>query len=591
MKKILSLAAVIAYATFLFSSCSKQEVIYTDNLQLTSFSFEPAANEGLQQPIHAVIEGRSVYIRIPNAIDITKAVPSFTSTSEPMVAYVGAKVQESGVTVIDMSKPLAYRFQSPNAMSEYTVHALKNASIISFGFYAADNADYLFRDYPGTIVKTAIQVDLPTDADITKLAARITTTTGATIKVNGADFITGKTTLDYTEPQTLELQDAESATAEHFVVTVGRLTAPQWFQMDLPSFWLDAKISSSTFDIHPISNQPYLMIQLLGDKDEQRKAAMAGYDPVKKQWFALGAEDGFSETRVDVISMAFAQDGTPYAAYKDYAVGDNVQYASLQKFENNAWSYVGKQQGSFNRVNYLSLKLDQSDVPYLGYIFTRVAAPYPNRGTYVESFRNGAWSGQTFAQSSTGNASKLFKGKDDKLYYAVMDISQGTAVRKPSIYKLDNGVWTLVGKTLVGPSNSNSGNFGIDLDVTADGQIYMVYQSNSPSYITYVMHWDGVSWKQLGDGFAQMTSSAAYRDNVAVKVHPDGRVFLVYGDQNNGVKVTTYNSSTGNWNPATQISTKNGDKFEMRITAEGIPYLLTTIDSKSVLFKYEIPGL
>lgn len=591
MKKILSLVAVIACATFLFSACSKKEVIYADNVQLTSFSFEPAANEGLQQPIHAVIEGRSVYIRVPNAIDITKAIPSFTSTSEPMVAYVGAQVQESGVTVIDMSKPLAYRFQSPDAMSEYTVHALKNASIISFGFYAADNADYLFRDYPGTITKTAIQVDLPTDADITKLAARITTTAGATVKVNGADFITGKTILDYTEPQTLELQDAESATAEHFVVTVGRLTAPQWFQMDLPSFWLDAKINSSTFDIHPISHQPYIMVQFSGSTDELRKAGMAGYDAVKKQWFALGAEDGFSETRVDVISMAFAQDGTPYAAYKDYVADANTQYASLQKFENNAWSYVGKQQGSFNRVTYLSLQLDESDVPYMGYIFGRAAAPYPNRGTYVEFFKNGSWSGQTFAQSSTGFSSKLFKGKDDKLYYAAMDMSQGTAVRKPSIYKLDKGVWTLVGKTLVGPSNSNSGNIGMDLDVTEDGQIYMVYQSNSPSYVTYVMHWDGISWKQLGDGFAQTTSSTASRDNVAVKVHPDGRIFLAYGDIINGVKVTTYNKSTGNWNPATQLSTQNGDKFEMRISNEGIPYLVTTINNKVALFKYEIPGL
>jgi len=156
---------------------------------------------------------------------------------------------------------------------------------------------------------------------------------------------------------------------------------------------------------------------------------------------------------------------------------------------------------------------------------------------------------------------------------------------------LDNGVWNLVGNVNVGPAESNSGGINIDLDVTADGQIYMVYQSNSPAYKTFVMHWNGTAWKQLGDGFSQTTSGSANRNNIAVRVHPDGRVFVAYGDANNGVKVTTFNKETGNWNTAMQLSAENGDKYEMRINAEGIPYLITIIDGKAALFKYDIPGL
>ncbi|MEJ5056299.1 hypothetical protein [Sphingobacterium sp. MYb382] len=591
MKKILSISAVLVCAALLFTGCSKQQEIYADNIELTSFSFEPASNVGLQHPINAVIEGNNIYIRVPNAIDITQSVPSFTTNSDPFVTYVGSQVQESGITPINLSKATVYRFQSPRAMSQFTVHALKNASILTFGFYAADNKDFLFKDYQAKITKTAIQIDLPIDADVTKLVARITTSAGATIKVNGGSFVSGKTELDYTQPRTLELSDPESDTPEHFVVTVGRLTAPQWTKIPLSSFFEESKISSFALDFHPNTNQPYVLVQLSGATDNLRKAAMIGYDAQTKQWFPVGAEDGFSETRVDVVTMAFDSKGTIYAAYKDYGAGAKTQNASLQKFENGAWSYVGGQFGSYERVTYLSMQVDATDVPYIGYIFGRAAAPYPNRGTYVESFKNGAWSGQTFPQSSTGFSSKMFKGRDNKLYYATMDLAKGTAVRKPSIYKLDKGTWSLVGTTNVGPSNSNSGNQGIDLDVTEDGQIYMVYQSNSPSYVTYVMHWDGTTWRQLGDGFAQTTSSTANRDNVAIKVHPDGRVFLVYGDLNNGVKVTTYNKTTGNWNPSTQVSTQNSDKFELKISKEGIPYLLTNIDSKATLFKYDIPGL
>lgn len=588
MKKILSICAVFALSASLFVGC-KQEVLYSDNIELTSFTFEPSANPGLSQPVNAVIEGRDVYIRVPNAVDITAAIPSFKSNEEKMVAFVKNKVQESGVTVIDLSNPTVYQFNSPTAVSDYTVHALKNAAIISFGFYAADNPDYLFKDYKATIKKLDINIEVPVDADITSLVAQVKTTDGATIKVNGADFLSGKTILDYTNPQTLVLSDAASNTVENFVVTVGRLTAPVWSRITLPAF-MQVAASAAAMDLNPVNNQPHVMIQRSGSTDDLKKAVMGGYDSETKQWVSLGAQDGFSATRVDVISMAFSKTGVPYAAFKDYAAGDGTQNASLMKFENNAWTYVGAQQGSFNRVNYLSLQLDNEDVPYLGYLFARAAAPYPSRGTYVESFKNGAWLGQTFSQSSTGYYAKLVKGRDNKLYYVTMDLTRGAAVRKPSVYQLNNGTWKLIGTTNVGPTNSNSGGFNIDLDADEDGNIYLIYQSNSPSYITYVMHWDGTSWKQLGDGFAQTSNSSANRDNVAVKVHPDGRVFVAYGDAVNGVKVTTFNNETGNWNPSSQLMTDNGDKFEMRISKEGIPYLVTVdASSRVALFKYDIP--
>lgn len=588
MKKILSVCAMFALILSLFMGC-KQEILYSDSIQLTSFTFDPASNVGLSQQVNGVIEGRDVYIRVPNAIDITAAIPSFHSNDEKLVAFVKNKVQESGVTAIDLSNPTVYQFNSPTSVSEYTVHALKNAAIISFGFYAADNPDYLFKDYKATIKKLDINIEVPVDADIKSLIAQVKTTDGATIKVNGADFLSGKTALDYTNPQTLVLSDAASSTSENFVVTVGRLTAPVWSRITLPTF-MQIAATAATLEINPTTNDPYIMFQRSGSTDDLRKGVVGGFNRDTKLWTALGPEDGFTATRIDGVSLAFDKNGTLYAAYKDYFAGTNTQYGSVQKFENNAWSYVGSQQGSYNRVDYYSIKIDDNNVPYVGNVFTRVSGAYPNRGTYVESYQNGAWAGQTFSQSSTGFYAKMIKGRDNKLYYVTMDLAKGTAVRKPSVYKLNNGVWTLVGTTNVGPANSNSGGINIDLDADEDGKIYLVYQSNSPSYITYVMQWDGTSWKQLGDGFAQTTSSSANRDNVAIKVHPDGRVFVAYGDLVNGIKVTTFNEATGNWNPSTQLTTENGNKYEMRISNEGVPYLVTVDPSgKVALFKYDIP--
>lgn len=590
MKRFLSIAnALVLGLCFLFSACEK-EAKFSSEVHLESFTFEPAANEGLARQVSGVIEGNEIFIRVPNSIDISKAVPSFTSLNGELVGYIGNTVQESGVTPVDLSAPVKYRFVTKNGLSEYMVHGLKSASIVSFGFFAADNAPYLFRDYKADIKKLAIHVDLPINADITKLKARIITTEGAVVQVNGQDFISGGTALDYTTPQTLSLTDAESTIPEEFVVTVGRQTAPVWSRIAMPAMVEEQKIGEVTMEIHPITNQPYLMFRHSGTTVDS-KVAMVAFNAETKEWSSLGAISGFSEARADLSSLAFSSDGVPYAAYRDHLAGTNAQYASVQKYENNTWVDVVPKQSSYDRVNYLSLVLDEQNTPYLGYVFTRAAAPYVNRATYAESFRNNTWTGSTFPQSSTGFFARMVKGQDNKLYYLTMDLSAGTSVRKPSVYRLENGNWTLIGKTLVGPANSNSGNIYCDLDATPDGQIYLVYQSNSPAYVTYVMHWDGTSWKQLGDGFAQTTNSSANRDNVALKVHPDGTIYVAYGDAVNGVKVTTFNKTTNNWNTATQLANTNGDKYTMRIAKDGIPYLVTMIDGKIALFKYDIPGL
>ncbi|MGJ1323760.1 hypothetical protein ACR780_13825 [Sphingobacterium faecium] len=589
MKKNYCLYLLMAISSLILFGC-KKDALLADHVQLQSFSFDPSANPGLKEAVFGTIEGQQIHITVPNSIDITKAIPSFHGSSDKLIAYVGQKVQESGISAVDFTQTVVYRFVTPDGMSQYSVTAEKAGSIVSFGFYAADNPEYLFRDYPATITKLDIKVDLPVDADVTKLVARYTRSNGTILKYNGTDFVSKETVLDYTLPQNLELQDVQSGTSENFVVTVGRLTAPVWSKVELADFLGMEKIYEANMEFNPVNGQLYVAVQTNGSTNELKKGVMGTYNVEDKRWEPVGDVSGFTPTRANLISMDFSKEGVPYAAFRDYTEGNNEQFASVMKYENGKWSFVGKQQGSYGKVDYLTLKMDQN-VPYLGYIFDKVTTPYPKRGTYVESIQSGIWKGQTMSQSISGYYAKMFKGADHKLYYAIMDLTSGVSLRKPSIYRLDNGNWTLVGNVNVGPAESSFGGFNIDLDATEDGQIYMVYQSISPAYKTFVMHWNGTAWKQLGDGFSQTTSGSANRNNIAVRVHPDGRVFVAYGDANNGVKVTTFNKETGNWNTAMQLSAENGDKYEMRINAEGIPYLITIIDGKAALFKYDIPGL
>lgn len=588
MKRLLAIVSFIALSSTVFTSCKKEEVL-NDDIVLKSFTFEPNTNEGLNKSIQGVIEGKKVFIRIPNAVDGKAAIPTFVTNYAQSVGFIGNTVVESGVTPIDLSKPTTLRLSAEGSMTEYIVEGVKSASILSFGFFAEDNEGVLFKDYKATITKLNINVELPVDADITSLVARYTTTSGATVKFQGSNFQSQVTALDYSNEVELSLTDAEMEGDETFTVTVGRLTAPVWTAMTLPDFLL-ANATTAIVEINPLTNQPYLMIQKSGSNDIDRKGVMGGLDATSNTWFSVGDENGFSATRVDAISFTFDNKGTIYSAYKDYTVGTRKDFGSVMAYKDNKWEYVGEQQSLFGKAGYMTIRTDANDVPYVGYVLSAALSPYVNRTPYIESFQDGSWKGGTITPTSTGYYARMVKGRDNQLYYLTMDLTSGSSVRKPSVYKLINGTWTLVGNMNVGPTTSNSGGFNVDLDATEDGKLYLTYQSNSPSYATYVMQWDGTSWNQLGDGIAQTTNGSANRDNVAIKIHPDGRIFFAYSDANNGVRVTTFNKETGNWNTPSVLNTENGSKLELRIAEDGVVYLATIINSKAALFKYDIPG-
>ncbi|MFE7085569.1 hypothetical protein ACFU8T_05240 [Sphingobacterium spiritivorum] len=586
MKKYTITICLLLILTGIFSSCKKEDTV--GNVQLLSYTFEPASNPGLSNRVEGTIQGNDVFIRVPNSIDINQAIPSFTVNSEKFVAFVGNTVQESGISRINLADTTTYRFSSPGGMSFYTVYALKNASFLSFGFYREDNPDYLFKDYKATIKGLQITVDLPVDADISKLKARYTTSQGATVTVGGLAQTSGKNEQNYEQDVVFELKDEQSQAPDQFTVKVGRLTAPVWSEMNLGDVIGAARASEVKLMVSQFNNLPYLVYTLTdSNTPENRKAVVATYDSTK--WVNVGPSTGISDNRIDGASIDIDRNGVVYVAYKDYD-GTNAQLGSVKKYENGQWSFVGNKQFTGHRVSsYFFVALDSVNTPFLGYTLGAAAAPLANRATYISKYANGAWSGQTLSLSATGFYAKMVRGKDNHLYYVTMDLTGGTATRKPTVYKFRNGNWTVVGTPYIGPAGANSGGINIDLDIDKNGEIYVAYQVNSPSYASYVMHWNGTSWKQFGDGIAQTTSSTATRDNIAVAVHPNGTVFFAYSDNNNGLVVRTFNEDTNNWNAPTQLTSKNGDKLEMKISADGIPYLSTIIDGGVKVYRYDIP--
>ncbi len=583
-----SLVFLLTALVVIVSSCKK------DNSQpkapeFTKFSFEPGQNAGLQGAVVGVIAGDQINVRIPNSANINELVASFTLSQTNAIAYIGSEVQQSAVSKQNFSSPVKYKLVTESGSTEYTVNALTNASLLSFGFYKEDNAGVLFKDYEATISGLQVAVELPVDADISKLVSRFTTSAGATVKVSG-QAQTSKTTMNnFTNPLTYELTDTETTTPEKYVVTVGRLTAPAWSLLPMGILSTE-KASGLRMAIHPVSNQPYLVYSLPSDAD--RKVVATAYDGAA--WAFLGAKTGFSTARGDEASIAIDNNGVVYSAYKDYDPA-KTQYASVQKFQNGVWSYVNAQQFNDHRVNYIDLAIGDDNVPVIGYTAAFAEGGLAKRAPYTYRYESGNWVGKAVSGTTAATFSRTVKGNDGLVYYIVMDMTVSTAARRPTVYRWKNNTWEVVGSPLIDPGSDIYGAAIIDATVSHDGQVYIAFQSQpTAEKKSYVMHYNGTTWKQIGDEISHEPnpSSNADRDNIALAVHPNGTLFFAYGDAT-GLFVTTFNKQTNNWNAKTTLQAERIDKIDLKISKDGIPYIAagSAENARPIVYKFDIPSI
>ncbi|MNK00690.1 hypothetical protein D3C87_184800 [compost metagenome] len=575
----------------LFSACKKYEVGYEGKAMFSSYTLESSSNPDLAKQVKGVIEGDNVYIRVPNSVNISQAIPSFTVDDQSIV-YIGNTVQQSGVTPVDLSKTVQYRIATPNDMSVVNVHALLNAAIVSFGFYAEDNDGVLFKNYTGTFNGLKIQVNLPTDADVSKLVARFVTTSGAVVKVGGVTQTSRQSSNDFTTSVTYQVTDAETTVPEDFVVSIGRLTAPEW--IDIVSANLSAyNVAEVNLAINPTTNYPVIIFARSAVNNDltTRKAIVSSYNGTT--WNFVGDPEGISTGRVETVGIDIDQTGVIYAAYKDHNIltgTDLTQYASVQKYSDGNWSYLFRPQASAQRTSYLHIATTQYGTPIIGYAAARAEGGAANRSPQSAFFVNNSWLTKPIDASPATLYTRIRKTRDNKVYYAVMDGISTT--RKPTLYRLNETTlnWEVVGTPLISPDASVVGAAVMDIETSENGaEVYLVFQSQAnTNKFSYVMRYNGTSWRQIGDAISHTANSSGQRDNIALAMHPNGTLYFAHGDAN-GLKVQTFNTNTQNWNPATTVQSAAPDKITLRISEEGIPYLSTVTDGKIKVFKYDIP--
>jgi len=115
----MKLKHIIFFAITLFTTSCQKEVV-SDKMEILSFKFLAADNEGLTNDITGIISGNEIQVTAIGLANVTSLVASFISTGKSV--RVGSTEQISSVTPNDFSKPIVYTvIAGDGSKQEYTV--------------------------------------------------------------------------------------------------------------------------------------------------------------------------------------------------------------------------------------------------------------------------------------------------------------------------------------------------------------------------------------------------------------------------------------------------------------------------------------
>lgn len=189
--------------------------------EITTFTFNKFNNTTLTTDIAGTVAGDTILVTLPFAVDRSALVASYTALG--VSVKVGTRLQTSGVTSENFSKPVSYEVKAADGSLKYYTVTVVNAPVTAkditrFAFTLAAN-NRLASSVEGTISGETIGVVLPQGVSRSALVATFSST-GASVGVGGAVQASGVTVLDFTNPVVYTATAADGS-SKNYTVTVG----------------------------------------------------------------------------------------------------------------------------------------------------------------------------------------------------------------------------------------------------------------------------------------------------------------------------------------------------------------------------------
>jgi hypothetical protein len=460
--------------------------------------------------------------------------------------------------------------------------------MLSFGFYAEDNEDNLFRDYAvNNITDNAIQIELPKEVDRTKLIARFTTTDNASVTVSGVPQQSGITVTNFSTP--VDYIVTEGKTNARYTVTIANAADYVWTRVGA---YTDQAVLDFKMAIHPTSHAPYFLYSLSNSDTELRKAHATKYE--NSSWTALGG--ALSNGRITTeLAMAFNDEGKLFVSFPDYATTP-AQAPIVQSYDDSSWSVVGGGPVFPAAASYTAIAINPSNnYPILFNQISDRNYTVPRRATVYSHFNGSTWNvDNRITGREDGLTGGIMKAKTvgDAVYLAIYNATNPSTY---SVYKYKNSIWTtIVDQTLEeGATGLYVRDF--DMDVDQDGNIYIAAGDNaSGAFKPRVNKFNASTqtWSQVGS-VIEVDQSVVNSRYYNIAVAPNGVVHILYRNEQGFPTVQTFDSETQDWmSPvALESASTKGAFVSLDFAANGTGYASYISEADNiVLYKYDTPN-
>ena len=267
--------------------------------------------------------------------------------------------------------------------------------ILSFGFYAEDNPDFLSSDHvvdlsglvaPGTST-VSVSVPMPSTVDKSSLVARFTTSEGATVKVNGIEQTSKSTANNFTIP--VDYIVTKGSLNVRYAVTVTKATDMKW--LEAPAFADLTVFGDPVMKINSQSNEPYVGFKIRGNNDN-RSVVIKLTD---NGWEYVGGEPFGNEISSSYFDMDLNAEGVPFVGYSDNTASAKGAL-TVQDFTNGKWEFTGGSAGVLNaQSTYVGIAVLGDGQVVGAQVNNSAKSDYGRRTLVVSNYKDGVWTSQT----------------------------------------------------------------------------------------------------------------------------------------------------------------------------------------------------
>lgn len=453
-----------------------------------------------------------------------------------------------------------------------------DAELVSFGFYVEDNPNVILKDYVVESIEGKITIKLPAEVDKTSLVARFEVSTDDVVTVAGVTQVSQTTPNDFSVP--VDYLVTEGTNNTKYTIVIENAEEGVW--TPLPSFVPENGIKYITMGVNSVDGSPYLAYS---ENDDDKKMSVVKYDG--SVWAQVGSTD-FTDDQFRYPTINFSGKGVPYVAFADYSIekdGKTNSAASVMRYENGAWGYVGNKGVTDVKIAGVCLGFDAEDNVH-AFSTLGVDGNYGNKREVVESVFLSDWQSSAIPNRPETQARILAtKNINGALYLAVLNFGDGQSF---SVYKYANSEWSTIAEQMKDDESDIMYYYPFDIDVDNKGNVYIAYAEDKgadKNYTIRLRKYDATAqtWSRIGDEIV------AYTRVSDLNVTPLGKVMLIYKTPQKYPAYRLFDNETNNWSSEELFESAECSTILSGMTNTGVGYVYYKVGDDVKILKYDTP--